>query len=120
MKKITHLKLKLLLAVTALTLLAFYIYFDIPCVFLTLLGVPCPGCGMTRAWRYAFQLDFFNAFKYNSMFWSVPVIGILVLFDGKLFKNEKFNRAVVIILAIGFVTAYLAKLFIPSQRNLFI
>ena len=28
------------------------------CAVYRLLGVPCPGCGMTRAWLQALRLDF--------------------------------------------------------------
>lgn len=120
MKRITHLKLKILLLSALSALFAVYIYFDIPCVFLTFLGIPCPGCGMTRAFKYALQLNFLEAFRYNPMFWSVPVVALFFIFDGKLFKSDRANKTVIIILAIGFAAAYLIKLLLPSQRNLFI
>ena len=37
--------------------LALYLL-DIGCVFRLMTGIPCPGCGMTRAWLAALRLDF--------------------------------------------------------------
>ena len=47
--------------------LALYLL-DIGCVFRLMTGIPCPGCGMTRAWLAALRLDFAAAFAYHPLF----------------------------------------------------
>ena len=49
----------------------------IPCFFRAITGIPCPGCGLTRAVTLFVQLDFVAAARMNLMF--VPLlIGSLV------------------------------------------
>lgn len=50
---------------------------DIGCVFRLMTGIPCPGCGMTRAWLAALRLDFAAAFAYHPLFWVVPIAFVL-------------------------------------------
>ncbi len=40
----------------------------IPCVFHTVTGLSCPGCGNTRAAVALWQLDLAASFRYNPMF----------------------------------------------------
>jgi len=47
------------------------------CIIKTLLGIPCPGCGMTRAFLYIGHLDFRSAWELNIS--SLPAYGIVVL-----------------------------------------
>ena len=42
--------------------------FGIPCLFLRLTGLECPGCGNTRAVLALLRLDLPAAFGYNPMF----------------------------------------------------
>ena len=42
------------------------------CPILWLTGVPCPGCGMTRALTHAVRLDFAGAFYYHPLWFAVP------------------------------------------------
>ena len=45
------------------------------CAVYRLLGVPCPGCGMTRAWLQALRLDFAGAFRIlRSLGYSGPFL----------------------------------------------
>lgn len=39
----------------------------VPCVFHELTGFYCPGCGITRAAVSLLQLDFHQAYRYNSL-----------------------------------------------------
>lgn len=36
------------------------------CGMVTLLGIPCPQCGMTRSWVYSARGDLLSAFGYNA------------------------------------------------------
>jgi hypothetical protein len=54
-----------------LSIIGVALYVAIGCPFRLLTGIPCPGCGMTRAFLSAFQLDFRSAFLYHPLF---PVV----------------------------------------------
>ena len=43
------------------------------CAMKQLFGIPCPVCGMTRAYFSLFTLNFSDAFHYNPAFWTFPV-----------------------------------------------
>ena len=74
-------------------ILVMYI-FQIPCLIKWAFGFECPGCGITRAYICLFRLELDQAFRYNRMFWSVPIFFLFYLFDGKLFKNKWVNTVV--------------------------
>ena len=84
--------------------------FGIPCVIKYATGIPCIGCGMTRALKCALFLDFKGAFEYHSMFWSLPIIFIIFIKDGLLFKNKALNVATLILLLSGFIANWISKI----------
>ncbi len=101
--KITNLKEKLI-AIFAIVLVAVILWLlKVPCVFKALFNIECIGCGMTRAFLSAIKLDFVSAFSYHKMFWSLPVLVLYFLLDGKLFKNKVINITVLILIGIGFL-----------------
>ena len=57
-------------------LLALFV-FDVKCIFKTLIGVPCPGCGLTRGFRALFSGHVLEAELYN--IFTVPIFLFLVL-----------------------------------------
>lgn len=66
LKSNSNRKYLLLLLLLYFTLV--YILFNmigITCVFLEILGLPCPGCGMTRAALSLVKFDIVSAAKYN-------------------------------------------------------
>lgn len=110
MTRIKDLKIKLLLTAAYLIITALLIYFGAECILLRFVGIPCPGCGMTRAVLSAIRLDFISAFKLHPMFWSMPILYLYFLTDGKLIKNRAVNTAVFIFIAIGFLISWIIKL----------
>ena len=105
--KVSHLKWKL--GITALILLyatALYVL-PISCFFLSFTGIPCLGCGMTRAVLAAVQFRFGEAFSYHYMVWSLPVLYLLFLLDGKLLPNNKANTILCVLLGAGFVVNWI-------------
>ena len=75
----------------------------IDCPVRRMIGFDCLGCGMTRAWICAFQLDFAGAFGFHGMFWCLPVLLLLFIFDGQLFKNKAANVLLITGISIGFL-----------------
>lgn len=110
MKRITQWKAKLLLTATYLCALLLFWYFRLPCLLIAAFHIPCPGCGMSRAFFCALQLDFSRAFSYHPMFWSVPVLYLYFLFDGKLLRNKQVDRAVLLLIGLGFIVQWIVKL----------
>ena len=103
LKKISNLKYKLLITLGLIVLVCILYKLPFGCIFYTLTGVRCLGCGMTRALRSALMLDFASAFSYHYMVWSMPILYLCFLKDGDLFKNKKANKIFYILLLIGFV-----------------
>ena len=72
-----------------------------------LFGIPCPGCGISRAFMSALQLNFAAAFEYNPLWVLVPVVLIVVT---ALSAYDK-NRAVEIIIIAFIVLAFLVYIY---------
>lgn len=101
--KINNPKDKLItLGILAVVLLVFKI-FDIPCVFNLLFKIPCPSCGMTRAYINLLHLDISGAFRMHFMFWSVPILVIYYLFDFRPFGKKWLDNGILILIGAGFL-----------------
>lgn len=62
------------------------------CYFKAILGIPCPGCGLTRAYLALLKGNLKEAFYYHPLF-IVPVIVIIYILISKIRKyknNMKF------------------------------
>lgn len=59
-----------------------------PCVFKLLTGLPCPGCGTTRAALALARFEPFEAFYH----WPLPTLGWLVLLGGGLLAGLRVLR----------------------------
>ena len=94
----------LLLATALLSLLG------IGCPIRYLTGVSCPGCGMTRAVRALFELDFKSAFEYHPMVFSMPLVFLYILKNGRIIKNKLINNTILILICLGFILNYIIKL----------
>lgn len=89
-----------------------------PCVMKDVIGMPCPTCGMTRAFYSLLSLDFKSAFSYHPLWWTVPIIGFVVVFGerpwiAKIFKSKIF-WSVVLVLYLG-VYAYRMITIYPNE-----
>lgn len=102
MVRINNLKQKGLITAAVLLFAALLYLSPISCPILSITGVHCPGCGMTRALLSALRLDFAAAFSYHFMFPSVPLLYFCFLRDGKLFKNKTANIIFYVIIILGF------------------
>lgn len=82
--------------------------FKIGCIFKAVFRVPCPVCGMTRAYLSLLRLDLKAAMYYNPAFWVFPLIclfGILAAADKKRTKIWfiSFLSAIAVLLIIWII-----------------
>ena len=66
----------------------------LPCVWRELLGLPCPGCGMSRAYMALLKGNVRTAFLMHPLFFAPPVILVLCLFKKGTAESPKFWIAV--------------------------
>lgn len=91
--------LKVLIIIVFLLSLLFGYYFlhqttgfSIPCVFHAVLGVYCPGCGITRMLFALIRFDIVEAFGYNQfMFIVLPIFAIFFIHDIYIYIVGKKN-----------------------------
>lgn len=112
-KKRAILILKILLFPTIIGLVFLLQYFGIGCLWRQAFGIPCPGCGMTRAFFALLQGDIVGALQYHFMLPAVPILYLYVFFDGKPFKNKYINLAVLTLIIVGFLVKWVMNIFYP-------
>jgi len=108
--KVTHLRLKLLLTLLMVGVLAVMWVLQTGCPLYRVTGIPCPGCGMTRAWVLAARLDFATAFALHPMFWAMPILYGFFLFDFQPFRAKWLNWVILLAIGLGFAVAYAVRL----------
>lgn len=84
------------------------------CILKNLTGMPCPGCGMTRAGIALLHFDFVGAFNYNPMIFLLPIIAIVLIFKEYKFIALLNNSKIfwVLMLAILVVTFVLRMIYV--------
>ncbi len=65
------------------------------CIIKNITGLPCPTCGMTRAYKYFLQGEFKDAFYYHPLFLLVIPVAVIIFFRKdplieKVYKNKAF------------------------------
>lgn len=117
-RTLSRICIRILIAALCAGILAFWVLQELPCPLRAATGLPCPGCGMGRAWLAFLRLDISQAFAYHPMFWTVPVVGVFVLLDGKLFRRKHLNHAVLILILLGLLLCWVIRLIAFYQGTL--
>ena len=92
--------------------------FHMVCYTRAFTGVPCPGCGMTRAWKSVFHFDFKSAFFYHPMFFLPALIAVLLFFQHR--THKKVPKWVWSILLFLFLLVYGIRMYLyfPTKEPL--
>ncbi len=99
-----------------ISIVAFYSLLHIlnigcPIKFMT--GIPCAGCGMTRAWLSVLKLKFADAFSYHPLFWLVPFGGFFLIYRKQIPpKAACFITGGLVVL---FITVYIIRMINPED-----
>lgn len=94
-----------------------YTISGIGCPILFVTGIPCLGCGMSRALLCLLRFDFAGAIHYHPMSVVLPFLCILWLhfFD----KHNKMGQNVILVIGvIMFIIVYLYRIFIIKDAVL--
>lgn len=75
-----------------------------------ILGISCPGCGMTRAWLAVLHLDFAAAFSYHPLF-PLGLLAIIAIVFYPWIDFKKCRWAIILLILL-FIIVYLLRLFI--------
>ena len=106
-KELTH------FAITLACISVFLYLSGIGCPILYITGISCPGCGMTRACFQLLQLDFAKAFQYHPLYFTLPILSVLLLFYKKIPKALLYSTLG--ILVILFLVVYVLRLQNPAD-----
>ena len=87
-------------------------YLKVPCFFLMLFHIPCPGCGITRAFISLLKLNIKDAVFYNPCIFLMPLFFLYFWQNGVVFKNKTLNRIILIFSFILFLMRYLLHILI--------
>ena len=106
-------KYKHFLIIFILYISYFYIFHngDTNCLVKHTIGIPCMGCGMSRAVVYMVTLKFAKAFQYHPLVFILPFIVLVFLFQetkffAKLYYSKLFWGSILIL----FVVVYIIRM----------
>ena len=112
MFKIRNFKNKLLIIPFFIIMYILLYLFDTTCLIKKLTTIPCPGCGLSRAFFSFFSFNFKDAFSYHPLFWLIPILFLFYLYDGRMFKNKILNYIFLITILTSFIICWIIRVFI--------
>ena len=94
----------ILLIAFTLFMMIFILDTKIPCVFKSMLGISCPGCGMTRAIHEILHFNFFQSIKYNIL--ALPLVVLGIILTPVIIYDIIFNKNIFITVSNKILTKY--------------
>lgn len=98
-----------------LVILVFLSLSGIGCPIKSLIGISCPGCGMTRAWLAALTLRFDLALAYHPLFWLVPILFVIAYNKDRL--RPRVYMAIMCLALVALIVVWLVRLATPREAN---
>ncbi|MDD6466814.1 MAG: DUF2752 domain-containing protein [Erysipelotrichaceae bacterium] len=83
--------------------------FDIHCIFRTIFQIPCPTCGMTRAWIALCKGNLQQAMNVHPLFCLGPIVVMEVIFYDS-WKQKRWFSVMVIMTGVLFFLVYIIRL----------
>lgn len=80
------------------------LFFRGACPIWLVVGLPCPACGMTRAFSAVMQLDFAGAFRMHPLWWLVPLL------PPAFALGEKWRERVALVALVLIIGAYVVRM----------
>ena len=111
MRSIKDIKGKLITAFTVILGCGIMYLLGIQCPIKELFGIMCPGCGMTRALVSMLLLRPATAFQYHPMVWSLPILFLYYVYDGRLFGRRAIDTAIICLIGVGFLCVWMLRIF---------
>lgn len=82
------------------------------CVTQRLLGIPCPGCGMTRSFMLVLQGKFMEAWEMHPFVYGWLAFAVIFFVERYVIRGkEKFWKAAILLLGVGMLIRYVWMLF---------
>lgn len=110
MRRLKGLKGKLVVAVCVFSFCLFLRMTKTTCLIFKLTGIPCLGCGMTRAVLAILRMDFETALGYHPLVFLLPLIGAYYLLDGNIF-GKKADAVLLAVILLAFLVVWLLRLY---------
>lgn len=106
----------MLLAVLAVVAIYFvFSILGIGCPIKWATGISCAGCGMTRAYLSLLHLDIEHAFIYHPLFWSVPLVLLIIVLHMAGRVSARAANYVKYLAAFLFIIVYVVRLINPED-----
>jgi len=99
-----------------------FIWSLIGCPFRFLFGIPCPGCGMTRAYGSLFTGNVRDAFRMHPLFIPLPAMLGLYVLNPPFLRKKWVNRtflAVLLVMAFGTYAARMLVFFPDTEPMIY-
>lgn len=92
-----------LIGISLFYLVVFILGNNTRCFYRNTIGIPCPGCGLSRAYTALFNGDIIRAFRYHPLFIIPLVVAVVIIFKNssyfsKLYKSRLFWNTICILL----------------------
>ena len=97
---------------TVIGIICIMALFTVKCPLYYIVGIPCPTCGMTRAYISLFHGDFTSAFIMHPLWWTIPAAGTAAFFRETRAGRVLTGKAGVIVLILIFIGTYIIRMII--------
>lgn len=83
-----------------ITYLIVTLVFNLGCPIRKAIHMPCPSCGMTRAWFEVLKMNFSRAFEYHPLFIFIPVY-VWSVIHRNIWPIKKIPKKIFSIILVG-------------------